>query len=201
MTMTEPVILALITLASIAVSGILTPILVGRSHSKRVREEKAAEAALRKQEKDEDAAMRRREKLEDYARQDEVARLAKLAADAALEANKKLETVTTQIDGMLRERDRANLAAGAAAGAAAGVKIAETLAAGQLQGREIERESAAHSREGAPNPGGPLPVVDDVVGEASKRIATATEVSAEAAKVSATAANRTADAAEEAAKK
>lgn len=208
----KEITLALIVLASGFVGSTLGPILVNRSQRKQRTIEKREEAAIRLKEKLDEEEIQHRAQLRVEARQDEVARLAAIAAKESAEANKRIETVSTQIDGMLRDRDRANVAAGAASGAAAGVKIAEALAAGQQQGRDAERESAAASKDAAtqsiPHGDKPVSVLDKIVGEASQSIAESSKVTAAAAleqaaaaRDAATAAGRSADAQEEAGKK
>lgn len=74
----------------------------------------------------------------------------KKAAEAAALAGgavKEIAAVAVQIDGLLKDRDKANVAEGAAMGAQRGVEAAQQLAEGQRQGIEMERASAAAKAE------------------------------------------------------
>lgn len=90
-----------------------------------------------------------------------------------------LETVKTQTDGMIAQVSALAKAAGVAEEKVKAQNTADTLALGQAQGRDAERESIAS--KATTNSDTPLPVKDDRTALASERVAEATERSADAA--------------------
>ena len=120
-------------------------------------------------------------------------RMADAAAREAAAGVAKINAVSVQIDGLLKERDRANVFEGEQKGKQAGEDAAYQLAEGQRQGREAERESAAAKGPATSNApttsadGRPLSVEDDRTATASERVASATERAANATQRVATA--------------
>lgn len=94
------------------------------------------------------------------------------------DVNRKVGAVDKKVDGMLVDRDAANVAAGTVIGRQAGDDASAQRAEGRRQEREIHREAAAL----APHPSGvPVPVADDRTAVAAERGATANERIADAA--------------------
>lgn len=83
-----------------------------------------------------------------------------------------------KVDGILEQRDAANVAAGERKGQLAGEQVAATLAEGQRQGREQAREERPESLHAT---SGPVPVVDDKAAGIAERSMLATEKIAAAA--------------------
>lgn len=129
----------------------------------------------------EDAEFKRQERLATEARED--AREARAQAQrAAMVAG--LEIVKKQTDGVIAQVTALATSTGRIEGEqAASVKAldtASTLALGQQQGRDAERESIA-AKTIVTDSQTPLPVSDDRTALASERVAEATERSADAA--------------------
>lgn len=124
---------------------------------------------------------KRRERLDSEARED--AREARAQAQRQLMIA-SLELVKKQTDGVLDQVAAVAKAMGRVEGGAEAEKKAEgtaaTLALGQQQGRDAERESIA--TKATLDTGKPLPVQDARVAETSERTAEATEVLADATK-------------------
>lgn len=129
----------------------------------------------------EDAEFKRQERLATEARED--AREARAQAQrAAMVAG--LEVVKKQTDGVIAQVTALATSTGRIEGEhAATTKAADTaltLALGQQQGRDAERESIA-AKTIITDRETPLPVLDDRTASASERVAEATERSADAA--------------------
>lgn len=100
---------------------------------------------------------------------------------ATSEANAlKIDAVATKIDGMLVDRDRANVKVGEAKGRQAGEETAATLAEGQRQGAASARAAGAPEPRPVAKEKPPLPVADERTAAASERVAKATERAADA---------------------
>lgn len=134
-----------------------------------------------RQQRIEDAEFKRQERLATEARED--AREARAQAQRALMVA-GLEVVKKQTDGVIAQVTALATSTGRIEGEhAATTKAADTastLALGQQQGRDAERESIA-AKTIITDRETPLPVSDDRTANASERVAEATERSADAA--------------------
>lgn len=173
-----------IALIVAVVTGTLSPALLLLLKGRSERRQRIDDAERESRTRREDAAIRKAERDADWARED--AREGR--SQELLHAIKKqTDGLVTQVSTIAEARGRLS---GEAAATAAGEATAATLALGQQQGRDAERESAAthqhHQRNDADEP---LPVADDRTAKASERVADASEALASAT-------TRVADAAE-----
>lgn len=158
----ESVLIAMIVAV---VTGTLSPALLLYMKSK-------SESRQRR----EDAEIRKAERAADWARED--------AREAR--AHEQLAAIKKQTDGVVEQVAALAKSTGRIEGEAhatrTGEATAATLALGQQQGRDAERESAAthHHNAMQQHSDDPLPVADDRTATAAEKTAAATEVLADA---------------------
>lgn len=154
MNASDPVQLALIAVGLAIVTGFISiGTLLINNHNIRVMKRDDAEAV--KQEKI------RVEARED-ALADKLSAQTEAARQAALHARGVMEEVAKKVDGLLADRDKANYKAGADIATLAGEDRAKTLAEGQQQGRDTERERVRTEVPVLPaSPAAPIPVLDE----------------------------------------
>lgn len=177
MDLSDPVVVAFIGLAVAVVTGAASVLaIVLNTRSARAARKEEIEAA-------------RIETIRKEAREDALAARQLAAADAArIEAalaRTDIRQIGTQIDGLLAQKTISDKKEGAREATIISDEKARTLAQGQQQGREIERESVAASVQAsgqliATASPSPVPVIDDTVATAIEKVGDALENSAKA---------------------
>lgn len=164
--------LAIIVAVPAIITGSVVPVILNFLNNRSARQQRLDEVEAR-----------RLEKAEDWRRQDDVA--AKLheqqerTAAKAAEAVEIAKGVSVKIDGMLADRDKANVEKGENKEAARGKDVAAALREGQLQGVADERASRESLVLAASDT--PVKVADKLTQDATERSANALERTADAA--------------------